>query len=140
MNPCDFVRVGVLSEQLGYPVSRVEFVDRFNGIKGSSDSGLFVAQAEGGVVGWCHVYGVRLLESEGYAELGALVVDKSWRRRGVGRVLIRGAEVWASSIGFKRLRAYSGRHRKMAHDFYRSVGYEQQAPAMFQVDLLVSGE
>lgn len=139
MNPSDFAAIGSLSMQLGYPVTRSELVARFDAIESSRERRLLVADVQEDVVGWCHVYGVRLLESEGYAELGALVVDENSRRQGVGRALIRGAEVWASSIGFSRLRAYSGNHREIAHDFYRSVGYEQQTPAMFQVTLLDSG-
>ena len=135
MSSDDFTAIAALSAELGYPVAMRELEERFEAIAGSGNCRLLIAQAQEKVIGWCHVYGVRLLESEGYAELGALVVDQGWRRLGVGRALIRNAELWASSNGFTRLRAYSGSHRKAAHNFYRSVGYDQQAPSMFQMTL-----
>ena len=85
---------------------------------------LFIAACETGVVGWLHVYGVRLLETDGYAEVGGVVVDASVRRQGIGRLLVRQAEAWAAAHGFQELRLRSGLHRREAHAFYTKLGYE----------------
>ena len=138
MRPEDFAMIATLSAELGYPVSKIDIVDRFEAIGGSRDHRLTTAHAQGEAVGWCHAYCVRILESEGYAELGGLVVNESWRRQSVGRALVADAETWARSRGFTRLRAYSGAHREHAHEFYRSLGYDQRAPSMFQRNLLES--
>ena len=128
----DSEAVAALSAELGYPVSKSDLITRFDSIVKSSDNLLIVAEALDEVVGWCHVFCVRLLESDGYAELGGIVVNTDWRRRGAGRLLVSDAESWALSRGFTRLRAHSGSHREGAHHFYLSLGYDQLAPTVFQ--------
>jgi len=128
----DLSEVEILSLQLGYPVSPPQLADRFNTILSSSDHLLIVAEAEGVLVGWCHAFRVRLLETEGYAELGGLVVEERHRRRGIGDALLQEAEAWVKYQGASRLRAYSGEHREAAHQFYLSKGYDKNSTPMFQ--------
>ena len=125
----DLRMVAGLSEQLGYPVGADELLERFTSIIDREDHGLFVCP---GSPGWVHVFGVTLLESEGYAEVGGLVVDQEFRRRGVGRILMLAAEDWALEHGHGRIRLYSGAHRKEAYAFYPALGYQQPRPGMFQ--------
>jgi hypothetical protein len=71
MQPSDFEEVAALSEHLGYPID-VKCLERRFGVVGNDPThGVFVAQApDSEVIGWVHVYGVHLLESNGYAEKG----------------------------------------------------------------------
>ena len=124
MTAGDALAVAGLSAQLGYPVSAGTVTVRLELISRSPDHGFFVAEAGGEVVGWVHVYGVRLLESPSFfAEIGGLVVDSKARRLGVGRSLMAAAEKWASEHGFPEVRLRSGLHRTDAHQFYQSIGY-----------------
>ncbi|MEO0476496.1 MAG: GNAT family N-acetyltransferase, partial [Planctomycetota bacterium] len=98
------------------------------------------AESQDRVVGWCHVLCIRLLESEGYAELGGLVVDQYFRRCGIGQALVQDAERWAIARGIGRLRAYSGNHRNAAHQFYLQIGYVQRETSVFQKHLIIGSD
>ncbi len=123
MFQADAEAVAALSAQLGYGATSTEVEKRFLALQ-NPEHGLFVAERETGVVGWLHVYGVRLLETDGYAEIGGVVVDAAVQRQGVGRLLVQQAEVWTSARGFGELRLRSGLHRGEAHAFYERLGYE----------------
>ena len=84
---------------------------------------IFVAETDGCVIGWVHVYLCPLLEVDLQAEIGGLVVDESWRSRGVGRLLLERAEQWAREHGVCKLIVRSNIVRERAHAFYERVGY-----------------
>lgn len=123
MQIADAEAVANLSSQLGYPADTAQAERRFGTIAAEGRHGLFVAQMGARVIGWVHIYGVHLLESDGYAEIGGLVVDVGARRRGVGRALMRSAEEWARTSGCPEVRLRSGLHRPEAHQFYQCIGY-----------------
>jgi GNAT superfamily N-acetyltransferase len=56
-------------------------------------------------------------------EIGGLVVDESYRRRGVGRLLMEQAERWAREKGCGAICLRSNVVRKDAHAFYERIGY-----------------
>lgn len=124
MAASDVPTVAALSSQLGYRTTPVQVAQRFAVLNGDPEHGFFVAVQNGAVVGWLHVYGVRLLETDGYAELGGLVVDAAQRRRGLGRALVERAERWAVAGGYTELSLRSGLHRSEAHRFYVCIGYD----------------
>ena len=91
----------------------------------SSEHGCFVAEINGVVIGWIHVFAVHMLMSPHFfAEIGGLVVDAGTCRQGVGRALMSQAEAWAHEHGYSEVRLRSGLHRTEAHEFYRGIGYE----------------
>jgi GNAT superfamily N-acetyltransferase len=113
-----------LATQLGYPSSPEEVLRRFHAITALPESHVAVAVSEGGaVVGWIHVFGNRLLESEPDAEIGGLVVDESFRGRGAGTALVAAAEAWARERGYPVVSVRSNVVRKEAHEFYQERGY-----------------
>ncbi len=122
----DLPRVSELSAQLGYPVSHALLEQRYARITSQSESGgLFIGLHGDLVGGWIHVYRVLLLESEPYAEVGGLVVDKLARRLGIGRALVGGARDWAQKQGLARLRVRSNVARVEAHAFYPALGFSR---------------
>jgi ribosomal protein S18 acetylase RimI-like enzyme len=124
MTAADAPAVAALSEQLGYPTTAAKVQERLAFITSNPDNAFMVAELDGSVVGWIHVYGVHLLESPvSYAEIGGLVVDTKLRRQGIGRALMTEAEGWARGHGYPDVRLRSGLHRTEAHLFYQNIGY-----------------
>ena len=122
----DLGAITTLSGELGYP-SRTEDVERrFSKIMAAAgDHGVYVAQADDGVVGWIHVFGAFRLESEPFAEIGGLVVAASHRGRGLGRLLCERAGQWARDHGFRALRVRTRVEREATHRFYERVGFRR---------------
>src|SRR5690606_28443107 len=75
--PADLDALAALAGRLGYPSSAAEVEARLHLL--TAHPGLhavYVAEAEGAVVGWVHVFVGARLESEPFGELGGLVVDE----------------------------------------------------------------
>ena len=90
----DMSALAELATQLGYPSSQAEMVPRLEEISGDDDHAVFVAEVEGLVAGWVHVFIYRLIVLDHTAEVGGLVVDAARRGSGVGRALRQQAEAW----------------------------------------------
>ena len=125
MTEDDAEGVATLSTQLGYPSTAEDTLRRFRGIGDAPDARVWVAQApDGAIVGWIHLFGNRLLESDPDIEIGGLVVHEDARGRGVGRALVSAAEDWARERGYTMVSVRSNVIRREAHEFYRGLGYE----------------
>jgi GNAT superfamily N-acetyltransferase len=125
MTVADVEPAARLATQLGYPSTAEQVARRFQAIEANPESHVAVAVDErGAVVGWIHVFGNRLLESEPDAEIGGLVVDESVRGRGVGTALVAAAEAWARERGHRVVSVRSNVVRQEAHAFYQTRGYE----------------
>jgi GNAT superfamily N-acetyltransferase len=123
MNLSDSEQVASLAGELGYPSTPAQIEARFRGIEGNPDSRVLVAEGDGRVRGWVHVFGHRLIESDGAAEVGGLVVDSGSRGSGIGRSLMAAAEAWARERGYARVVVRSNTIRTEAHRFYQNLGY-----------------
>lgn len=139
METSDISQVAALCSALGYPTDRSAVERRYRTLCARPDNAVFVATAcdqDAVICGWVHVHGVRLLETDGYADIGGIVVSPTYRRRGVGLRLLRASETWARAHGYDQLCLRSGVHRDTAHAFYRAAGYDQaQASYMFRREL-----
>ncbi|MGA2622850.1 MAG: GNAT family N-acetyltransferase [Bacteroidota bacterium] len=122
--PGDAGRVAVLSTQLGYPASETEMERRIHRTLQGRDQELFVAEADGVVVGWVQVFIRVPLMQDSEVEVGGLVIDENYRRRGVGRLLMQRAEQWAHEKGCRTVYLRSNVIRKDAHLFYEKLGYK----------------
>ncbi len=120
----DVEQVAALAGELGYPSTPAQIEARFRAIEGDPDSRVLVASdPDGRVWGWLHVFGRHLMESEGAAEVGGLVVDSSARGRGIGRSLMAAAETWARERGYTQMCLRSNTIRLETHKFYQNLGY-----------------
>ena len=123
----DCPAIAIISSELGYPTTDEQVTRRFAVFRQEpAKHGTYVAVEPhlAAIVGWLHVYGVSLLESDGYAEIGGLIVRKELRRQGLGRALMEAAEKWAMENAYPELRLRSGMHRiDEAHRFYERIGY-----------------
>ncbi len=73
----DAPRLAVLSKQLGYAITAERVAEKFHILNTKHDNGFFVIERSQVVIGWVHIYGVHLLESEPYAEIGGLWLRKA---------------------------------------------------------------
>jgi len=120
----DCVEIARLATQLGYPGVNDEIQRRLQRLLASpSDLVLVAESAEGSLVGWIHAFLLQLLESNYRVEIGGLVVDEKFQRRGVGRELIRRVEQWAADHGVAQVSVRCRTTRLEAHQFYENLGY-----------------
>ena len=120
----DYLQLAALSGQLGYPSTPEQIAHRLAKLLSRRDQAVFVAEVEGHIAGWVHVYACPTVESELYAEIGGLVVHEAQRGRGVGKALMTWSEAWARQRDIPEIRLRSNVIRKEAHQFYESLGYE----------------
>ena len=130
MQSSDAIAVAALLPDLGYSASPAEIAARLAALREWPDQEAFVACEGAAVVGFCQVQGVRLLASNGYAEVQALVVAQASQRRGVGSTLLEHAVQWAFGRGYERVRLRSGMHREDAHGFYAQRGFVQSRASL----------
>ena len=120
----DAPAIARLMTQLGYATAADEMKERLLGILPHTDYMTCVAESAGEVVGLIGAGRSRYYEKNGvYGRLLALVVDETWRGRGVGALLVAEAERWLTERGVTSVIVNSGRQRREAHRFYRRLGY-----------------
>ncbi len=123
-----------LLPDLGYEASAGQVVRRLAALREWPDQEAFVAEIDGAVVALCHVQGVRMLISDGYAEIQALVVAAARQGEGLGKRLVAHACEWAFARGYGRVRLRSNVVREAAHAFYEHLGFEK-AKASYAFEL-----
>jgi GNAT superfamily N-acetyltransferase len=114
-----------LSGQLGYLSTPEQIKVRLAGIFARPDQAVFVAEVDGQVAGWVHVFACPTVELDLYAEVGSLVVDQDQRGCGIGKALMEKAEAWARQRRIYEVRLRSNVIREEAHQFYETIGYEK---------------
>ncbi len=87
---------------------------------------VYVAEADGTVVGLVTVGVRRHFTGELDAYVGELAVDATVARRGVGRALMAAAEGWAAERGLVRLTLETGAANAAARAFYGALGYLEE--------------
>ena len=126
--------ISALLPDLGYAATADQVVRRLAALREWPDQEAFVAEVDGAVVGLCHVQGVRLLASDGYVEIQALVVSSACQGQGIGKRLVAHAWDWAFARGYERVRLRSNVVREAAHAFYEHLGFEK-AKASYAFEL-----
>lgn len=119
----DAAEVAGLTSQLGYDVSAATAAERLSRILSRRDQRFWVAVVDGRLVGWVHAARVEYLESGASVVIAGLVVDRGSRRQGLGTSLMKQAETWAASEGYRAIRLQSTISRTAAHRFYEARGY-----------------
>jgi GNAT superfamily N-acetyltransferase len=122
--PADAGELVGLVEELGHPTPLVAVQTRLARLLECRDQAVFVADAEGELLGWVHVQEFLSLASDPAGLVTGLVVDPAARRRGLGRGLMAAAEGWARARGLGSLRLRARAQRTAAHEFYRRLGFE----------------
>ena len=125
----DSLQIAALLPDLGYSANELEVSRRLQRLVLWPDNQVLVAEVGADIVGLCHVQGVPLVASDGYAEVQALVVSAAAQRQGIGRALVTTAVNWAAKQGYARVRLRSGLHRTDAHSFYEAQGFSRSRPS-----------
>ena len=112
-----------LTVQLGYEVDAPAVAARLSRILARQDQCFMVAELDDRLVGWVHAIVWEFVETGPFVILGGLVVDRSLRRKGIGRTLVIKAEEWAVEQGCSVVRLWSSVARTEAHRFYEQLGY-----------------
>ena len=129
-----------LLAQLGYPMDVRETRRRYDAVAASGDHALLVAEQDGRVMAFCHVYSRPALDKSPEAVVQALVVDQSCRGNGIGRVMMQAVETWAVEKGFASVALSSHVSRQAAHAFYGALGYRQEAVSVLFRKMLLMPE
>jgi GNAT superfamily N-acetyltransferase len=132
----DAEEIARLSAQLGYSTAMEQITSRIDRFIDDKNAAIFVYEIpENHLAGWVHIFGKHLLYAE-YAEIGGLVVDKIFRRQGIGLQLMKKSEEWARENDYHEIRLRSGDERKEAHKFYKQIGYTNiKAQQLFALKL-----
>ena len=127
MEAGDMPRTRELLSQLGYILDAQELRSRFEAVKHSAGHLLIVAEEEGSIVAFCHVYARPALDKPPEAVVQALVVDQSRRGQGIGKRMMDHAENWSAAHNFRSVALASHVSRATAHAFYEGLGYRCEA-------------
>ena len=120
-----FAICNISCADLGYDCS-CEFVStRISNLDKGREK-VFVAEVNGIVAGYVHAEKYQTLYFEPMINILGLAVSAEFRRRGIGRMLLKHAERWANEEGIHKIRLNSGGSRKEAHSFYRAMGYNNE--------------
>ena len=115
--------IAELTAQLGYDVTVSSVTERLSRILSRQDQLFVVAEIDRRVVGWLHAAISEYVESGAFVVIGGLVVDRSHRRAGIGRALMKHGEEWAKKQGCSVVRLWSSAVRSESHRFYERIGY-----------------
>lgn len=122
----------LLEEFNGPPVDEAAARRRLRAARGIEH--VLVAEPAGtprGLAGFVSVRMVPWLSSDRpYAEVTELFVRPRWRRRGIGRALLRAAEELARQRGAEEVLVLTGLRNHAAQALYRAAGFRDYALAL----------
>ena len=120
----DAYAVSHLSAQLGYYLSIDDSRSNLERLKESEDDIVFVAESDGEVIAWIHVFYAVRVETKPFCEIAGLVTDKAYRGKGVGSQLIYKACEWCRLKSVDSLRVRTNVVRTETHKFYERAGFK----------------
>jgi GNAT superfamily N-acetyltransferase len=122
----DAAMLAVLLEQLGYPATADEVVERLARLGQLRTAVVLVGEVKNEVVALAtsHVF-PSIHATPPAALLTTLVVHAAHRGAGIGAALCRAVEDWARAQGAIRISLTSGLQRAGAHVFYERIGYQR---------------
>jgi GNAT superfamily N-acetyltransferase len=117
--------IAALLVALGYPCSTEEAATRLRHLRDEPEQQLWLAEEHGEAIA------MLAMDIRYYLPLGAhtcritaLVVLDAFQGRGIGKRLLREAEIKARQAGATRVELTTAAYREQAHQFYRACGYE----------------
>lgn len=111
-------------EELGYEFDLENTRIRLSTLLNTSSNKIIVAEVNQKTVGYIHGVDYDLFYSNHMKNIMGIAVFAEYKRKGIGRLLIKEIEDWAKCTGAVGVRLNSGSNRESAHKFYLSCGYE----------------
>jgi GNAT superfamily N-acetyltransferase len=137
----DAADIARLTVQLGYDVDEATVADRLERMLSHVDEPFLIAEVDGRAAGWLHAAKTEFVDTGPFVVIGGLVVDKDFRRLGIGRLLMERAEAWALERGCSLVCLWSSSGRTAAHRFYQDLGYSNvKTQYVFAKSLGADGE
>ena len=127
MAPTDIPAARMLLSQLGYELNANEVERRYNAVIERGEHAVFVAEENGRIIGFLHLYERPAFDKPPEVIVQAIVVDQSLRGTGIGKTIMSMAERWAVERGFSSIALTSNVSRSGAHLFYDRLGYKIEA-------------
>lgn len=115
----------ISSNDLGYKCEEQFVKERLEKLDTTREV-VFVAELDGEVAGYVHAEVYSLLYWEPMVNILGLAVSSDFRRKGAGKALMKRVEEWAKERKIKEIRLNSGGTRKEAHEFYRTIGFDDE--------------
>lgn len=112
------------TEDLGYDFPPEQSRKKLLQLLESPADRIFVAVADGCVVGYVHANDYDTLYFPHLKNIMGIAVSAPYRHNGVGSALLNAVEQWAVKSGAAGIRLTSGKSRTGAHEFYRILGYK----------------
>ncbi|MDG1287333.1 MAG: GNAT family N-acetyltransferase [Rickettsiales bacterium] len=115
-----------LLDELGYKITEEQITDKIQKLDEQKSYQAFVAEMDSRVIGFMSFHIIDWFhQTDCMARLSALVVDKSYRRKGLGNILIQLAETQALQAGCTVMELSSNLRRKTkgTYEFYLAHRY-----------------
>ena len=121
----DAYAIAALSEQWGYQSTNEKMLRCLQDIVNNSDHVIYVLLNDDQIIGWIHgIYSLRV-ESDPFVEIGGLVVDKDFRRQGLGKFLVDKIVDWSLFRNCHMIRVRCNIKRTEANAFYGRIGFKE---------------
>jgi GNAT superfamily N-acetyltransferase len=104
-------------------------LDYFLGLISDENVGFFVAELDGGLVGFVHTFikaapDIPVVAPRRYAILDGILVKSEIKHQGVGRMLIETIEEWTAAKGASSIELNVYEFNQVAITFYEMLGYK----------------
>lgn len=124
INKGDALRIAELNQELGYQTSQSLVARQLNTILSDRNHYGYIAISEQKIVGYIHGFISIRLTTAPFAEIGGLIVDEQYRKKGIGRLLVDHLERQINEV--EKLRVRCNVKRNSAHEFYLSLNYQEK--------------
>ena len=120
----DSIAINAISKELGYKEQVQEVANDFIKTIIESDIDKLFVFEENEIRGWIHFFIANRVASTSFLEIGGLVVSSEFRKKGIGKKLVKYAIKWANERNLKtRVRCNS--KRASSHEFYSAIGFSK---------------
>ncbi len=112
------------NKEMGYEYSEEHTKEKLNKLLKSDKDKIFVATVQNMVVGYVHANDYDVIYAPHLKNIMGIAVSSEFKKKGIGKDLLRAIEEWAKETGACGIRLVSGVTRTDAHEFYRHCGYD----------------
>lgn len=122
-----------LIRDLGHENDEKSLAWRISAIDGTPRERVVIAEIDGKPAGLCAANVYRYFHTEGLVcRVTVLVVDKNFRRHGIGMMLMAWAESWAREQGCDRMEITARKERSDSLNFLLKQDYEDTSRRFFK--------